>query len=47
MESAIGDRALFSGIVRLEPLAAAVDALLADEAAYASWEAHFGKPPPE
>jgi predicted DsbA family dithiol-disulfide isomerase len=45
MENAIGDRSVFSGIVRVEPLAAALDALLADEAAYASWKAHFGDPP--
>ncbi len=45
IENAIGDRAVFSGIMRVEPLAAAVDALLADQAAYESWEAHFGKPP--
>jgi predicted DsbA family dithiol-disulfide isomerase len=45
IENSIGDRAVFSGIVRLEPLAAAIDALLADEAAYASWNAHFGGPP--
>jgi predicted DsbA family dithiol-disulfide isomerase len=45
IENAIGDRAVFSGIVRLEPLAAAIDALLADEAAYASWKAHIGEPP--
>ena len=45
LENTIGDRALFSGIVRVEPLIAAVDALLADEAAYASWKAHFGDPP--
>jgi predicted DsbA family dithiol-disulfide isomerase len=45
LENGIGDRALFSGIVRVEPLIAAVDALLADEAAYASWKAHFGDPP--
>jgi predicted DsbA family dithiol-disulfide isomerase len=44
-ENSIGDRALFSGIVRIEPLAAAVDALLADEKAYASWKAHFGDAP--
>jgi len=44
-ENDIGDRALFSGIVRLEPLVAAVEGLLADEAAYASWKAHFGNPP--
>jgi predicted DsbA family dithiol-disulfide isomerase len=46
IENAIGDRAVFSGIVKIEPLAAAVDALLADEAAYSSWTAHFGSPPP-
>jgi len=45
MESSIGDRAIFSGVVRLEPLSAAIDALLADEAAYISWKAHFGDPP--
>jgi len=46
IENAIGDRAVFSGIVKLEPLATAIDSLLADEAAYASWKAHFGDPPP-
>jgi len=45
IESAIGDRAVFSGIVRVEPLAAAIDALLADQAAYDSHKAHFGGPP--
>ena len=45
IENAIGDRAVFSGIVRAEPLAAAMDAALADQAAYASWAAHFGGPP--
>jgi predicted DsbA family dithiol-disulfide isomerase len=44
IENAIGDRAVFSGVVRVEPLAAAIDALLADQAAYVSWEAHFGDP---
>ena len=33
IQNSIGDRAVFSGIVRLDPLAAAIDALLADEAA--------------
>ncbi len=46
-QNAIGDRAVFSGLVRIEPLAAAMDAMLADEAAYASWRAHFGDPPPK
>ncbi len=45
LESSIGDRAVFSGLARIEPLAAAMDALLADEAAYVSWKAHFGDPP--
>ena len=47
IENSIGDRAVFSGIVRVEPLAAAIDALLADEGAYVSWKAHFGDPPKE
>src|SRR5262249_21804897 len=34
IENSIGDRAMFSGIVRSEPLIAAADALLSDEAAY-------------
>ena len=46
IENAIGDRAVFSGTVRVEPLAAALDAQLADQAAYDSWKAHFGDPPP-
>jgi len=45
IENAIGDRAVFSGIVRVEPLAAAIDALLADQAAYDSYRTHFGDPP--
>ena len=45
IENAIGDRAVFSGIVHLEPLATAMDALLADQAAYDSYKAHFGAPP--
>ena len=45
IENSIGDRAVFSGVVRIEPLAAAVESLLADESAYVSWKAHFGDPP--
>lgn len=44
-ENSIGDRALFSGIARAEPLVAAIDALLTDEAGYVSWKAHFGDVP--
>jgi predicted DsbA family dithiol-disulfide isomerase len=42
----IGDKAVFSGLVRAEPLAAAIEAMLADTAAYAVHAVHFGKPPP-
>jgi len=45
VENAIGDRAVFSGIVKIEPLAAAMDALLADQGAYVSYKAHFGDVP--
>ena len=41
----IGDKAVFSGLVRPEPLAATIEAMLADSAAYASHAAHFGAPP--
>lgn len=46
IDSEIGDRAVFSGFARLSPLAAAVDAMLEDIAAYESHAAHFGVPPP-
>lgn len=45
LTNSIGDRALFSGLVRLEPLVAALDALQADEAAYVSWKTHLGGAP--
>jgi predicted DsbA family dithiol-disulfide isomerase len=45
LENKIGDRAVFSGLAKAEPIAAAIDAMLADEAAYASFAAHFGAPP--
>ena len=45
LENDIGDKAIFSGLVRLEPLAATLEAMLADTAAYASYQAHFGDPP--
>ena len=41
----IGDKAVFSGLVRAEPVAAAIEAMLADCAAHAAHAAHFGKPP--
>jgi hypothetical protein len=45
MENAIGDRAWFSGVVRMETLVAVTESLLADQAAYDSWQAHMGGPP--
>ena len=45
LTDAIGDKAVFSGLVRAEPLAATLDAMLADTAGYASFAAHFGAPP--
>lgn len=44
---AIGDKAVFSGLVRLDPLAATIDAMLADTAAYAAHGAHHGPVPPQ
>ena len=46
IDSEIGDRAVFSGFAKLPPLAAAMDAMLEDIAAYESHAAHFGAPPP-
>jgi predicted DsbA family dithiol-disulfide isomerase len=46
IKNSIGDRAVFSGIIRSEPLAAAIESLMVDESAYISWKAHFGDPPP-
>ena len=45
LEDEIGDKAVFSGLVKIEPLAATIDAMLADVAAYASYKTHFGGPP--
>jgi predicted DsbA family dithiol-disulfide isomerase len=45
LEDAIGDKAVFSGLVAVEPLAAAMDAMLSDTAAYAAHAVHHGAPP--
>jgi predicted DsbA family dithiol-disulfide isomerase len=45
LDTGIGDRAVFSGLVKLEPLAAALEAMLEDAEAYAAHAAHFGSPP--
>lgn len=44
-ESEIGDKAVISGVARVEPLAAIIDSMLADAAAYAGYQAHFGTVP--
>lgn len=45
LTDAIGDKAVFSGLVRLEPFAATIDAMLGDSAAYAAHAVHHGAPP--
>lgn len=45
IENTIGDRAVLSGLVAAAPIAAVIDAMLQDEAAYASHAAHYGGPP--
>ena len=45
IDTNIGDRAVFSGVVRLEAIAATIDSMLDDAAFYATHKAHFGDPP--
>ncbi len=45
IENNIGDRAVLSGLITVEPLASIIDAMMADSAAYASFAAQFGEPP--
>jgi predicted DsbA family dithiol-disulfide isomerase len=45
LENNIGDRAVLSGFAKAAPVAAAIDAMLEDSAAYAAHAAHFGSPP--
>jgi predicted DsbA family dithiol-disulfide isomerase len=45
LEDNIGDRAVFSGLVKAGPIASTIDMMLDDAAAYASHAAHFGSPP--
>ncbi|HEV2692343.1 MAG TPA: DsbA family protein [Verrucomicrobiae bacterium] len=47
LENNIGDRAVLSGFWRLDPVVAAIDSMLEDAAAYESYRAHFGDPPPK
>ena len=45
IENEIGDKAVLSGIWVEAPVAAAIDAMLADAAGYTVHRAHFGTPP--
>lgn len=45
VEDAIGDRAVFSGLARLEPLVVTIEAMLADMAAYADFQTRQPGPP--
>ena len=45
IDTEIGDRAIFSGVVKVEPLAATINSMLDDAVAYAAHKAHFGDPP--
>jgi predicted DsbA family dithiol-disulfide isomerase len=47
LESNIGDRAVLSGFWRIDPLVATMESMLADAAAYKSYQTHFGDPPPQ
>ena len=47
IDTEIGDRAIISGVVKLEPIAATLDSMIEDAAAYAAHAAHFGSPPAE
>jgi predicted DsbA family dithiol-disulfide isomerase len=47
VDTEIGDRAIFSGVIKLEPIAATIDSMLEDAAFYSSYAAHVGDPPPK
>jgi len=47
VDTEIGDRAIFSGVIKIEPIAATIDSMLEDAAFYAAHKAHFGDPPPK
>ena len=45
IDTEIGDRAVFSGFAKLEPVAATLDAMLDDVVLYEAFAAHFGSVP--
>ena len=47
IDTEIGDRAILSGVIKLEAITAIIDSMLEDAAFYAAHKAHFGDPPPK
>jgi len=47
VDTEIGDRAIFSGVIKIEPIAATIESMLEDAIFYAAHKAHFGDPPPK
>ena len=45
IDTEIGDRAIFSGVVKIEPIAATINSMVEDAMGYAVHKAHFGDPP--
>ena len=45
IENDIGDKAVLSGTWTSAPIAAVIDSMLVDEAAYKAWSTHVGSPP--
>jgi predicted DsbA family dithiol-disulfide isomerase len=45
IDTPIGDRAIFSGFARAEPISATIEAMLDDITGYEAHAAHFGAPP--
>ena len=45
VDTEIGDRAIFSGVIKIEPIAATIESMLSDATFYAAHKAHFGDPP--
>lgn len=46
IDSEIGDRAVFSGFARIEPLAATIEMMFDDLSFYDAYRAHYGEVPP-
>ena len=47
IDTEIGDRAILSGVINFEAIAATIESMLADATFYAAHKAHFGDPPPK